>query len=177
MVGMVPPTTGGVSASTDRKNRLMKRLIRPLLVVIVLSSLPILPSQADAQGATCRGQQVTIDMNITGSGNGTPGNDVILGTAGADSINGLAGDDTICAGGGSDTVDGGPGRDFIYGGTGADTIHGGSEIDRLRTRAVTPPSQPVAEAAPLLTSLPVRYENPGGIVEVGVATVKQFSYV
>lgn len=84
---------------------------------------------------TCNGQRATIDMNRTGSGVGTPGNDVIVGTSGNDSIQGGGGDDIICGGNGNDTITGEAGRDWIDAGGGNDVVFGGSEIDRIYGRA------------------------------------------
>jgi methionine-rich copper-binding protein CopC len=44
-------------------------------------------------------------------GNGTAGNDTLVGTAGIDILNGNAGNDTLSGGGGNDTLDGGAGQD------------------------------------------------------------------
>lgn len=77
-----------------------------------------------AGAVLCNNKAVTIDMNVTGSGTGTPGDDVILGTPGDDFIYGLGGNDTICAGDGYDWIFGGDGEDELFGGLGIDIMFG-----------------------------------------------------
>ncbi len=57
---------------------------------------------------------------VSGTGDGTANNDLILGSANDDTINGQGGDDCIVAGGGSDYIDGGAGDDVILAGPGND---------------------------------------------------------
>jgi len=59
---------------------------------------------------------------IVTNGNGSTGNDLVLGTAGANTLNGGDGDDCLVAGDGDDTLDGGLGEDVCIGGAGADDI-------------------------------------------------------
>ena len=91
-----------------------------------------------AEVAQCQGRPVTIDMRRNGgNGQGTAGDDVILGTNGGDVIHGGEGDDVICAGPGDDRVDGGPGDDRIEGHDGHDELTGGPGHDVLRGNAGT----------------------------------------
>jgi len=65
---------------------------------------------------------LTLGTIIT-NGNGSTGNDLVLGTAGIDTLNGGEGDDCLVAGDGDDTLDGGPGDDDVcIGGAGVDDI-------------------------------------------------------
>ncbi|MDU8926238.1 calcium-binding protein [Alisedimentitalea sp. MJ-SS2] len=75
-----------------------------------------------------------------GSGEGTEGDDELIGGAGPDLLLGLAGDDTIMGGDEEDTIEGGTGNDFldgeedndvIRGGAGDDTIEGGVGDDTI----------------------------------------------
>lgn len=59
---------------------------------------------------------------IITDGNGTTGNDLVLGTAGANTLNGSDGDDCLVAGDGDDTLDGGLGADICIGGAGVDNF-------------------------------------------------------
>jgi len=85
----------------------------------------------------CAGINLT---NIIVNGNGTAGNDLILGTAGGNTINGEGGADCIVGGdgndrlsgsGGADVILGGGGNDRLNGNQGNDTLFGGSGNDRL----------------------------------------------
>jgi len=60
--------------------------------------------------------------NIITDGNGTAGNDLILGTIGIDTLNGGDSNDCLVAGDGDDTLDGGIGTDVCIGGAGIDDI-------------------------------------------------------
>ena len=71
----------------------------------------------------CSGINLTNVMVIIGSGNGTNGNDLILGSTGNDSIRGRGGDDCIVTGGGDDTLHGGNGNDVCDGGDGTDSAN------------------------------------------------------
>ena len=65
---------------------------------------------------------LTLGTIIT-DGNGSTGNDLVLGTAGIDTLDGGEGDDCLVAGDGDDTLDGGPGDgDVCIGGAGVDDI-------------------------------------------------------
>ena len=86
----------------------------------------------DRPPAFCRGVLVTINMNLGDSGQGTPGDDVILGTPGPDVIVGGDGDDIICGEAGDDEISGDAGLDFILGGEGDDVMTGGDGNDRIR---------------------------------------------
>jgi len=80
----------------------------------------------------CNGKVVTIDLNTNGgNGNGTSGNDVILGTPGSDVISAGTGNDVICAGAGDDRVLGGPGDDTVFGGAGDDKLFGRQGNDEI----------------------------------------------
>lgn len=61
-------------------------------------------------------------VTIITDGNGSAGNDLVLGTAGSDTLNGSDGDDCLVAGDGDDTLDGGLGTDVCIGGAGVDGI-------------------------------------------------------
>ena len=69
--------------------------------------------------------------NIVIGGNGTQGNDLILGSAGDDKLRGLGGDDCILGGDGNDILDGGKNNDIIIGGAGNDDLSGGQNDDYL----------------------------------------------
>ena len=58
------------------------------------------------------------------SGEGTSGDDLILGTAIGDQLSGLEGQDCIYGLAGTDTLDGGAGRDELHGGDGNDVLKG-----------------------------------------------------
>lgn len=79
----------------------------------------------------CHGLEVTIDLNNGDDGQGTAGDDVMLGTPDNDVINGRGGDDTICGGDGDDIINGGTGVDTIFGGDGDDRISGQGDNDLL----------------------------------------------
>ena len=66
---------------------------------------------------------LTLGTIIT-DGNGSTGNDLVLGTAGSNTLNGGDGDDCIAAGDGDDTLDGGSGTDVCIGGAGTDNFSG-----------------------------------------------------
>ena len=61
---------------------------------------------------------------IITDGNGSTGNDLVLGTAGSNTLNGSDGDDCLVAGDGDDTLDGGIGTDVCIGGAGTDGFSG-----------------------------------------------------
>jgi Ca2+-binding RTX toxin-like protein len=67
--------------------------------------------------------------NIVVAGNGTAGNDLILGTAGNDSLRGSDGDDCIVGGGGDDSLDGQKGNDIVLGQDGNDSLKGSQDTD------------------------------------------------
>ena len=75
----------------------------------------------DLAPSECSGMNLTSVIVITGSGNGTNGNDLILGSTGNDSIRGRGGDDCIITGGGDDWIHGGNGSDVCNGGAGTDS--------------------------------------------------------
>jgi Ca2+-binding RTX toxin-like protein len=66
---------------------------------------------------------------IVVAGNGTAGNDLILGTTGDDTLKGNDGDDCIVGGGGNDTLDGQKNNDILLGEDGTDEIKGGKDTD------------------------------------------------
>ncbi|MDF1501096.1 MAG: hypothetical protein P1P76_11565 [Anaerolineales bacterium] len=68
--------------------------------------------------------------NIVIGGNGTNGNDLILGSAGDDDLSGGNGADCIVGGGGNDNLNGGQkGNDILLGGEGDDSLKGGQDTD------------------------------------------------
>lgn len=83
---------------------------------------------SDDKGAT---DTATLSIIVSGTNNGTPGNDHLLGTAAAESFFGYAGDDTIDAGAGHDVLDGGAGSDVLIGGDGNDRFCLGSDNDAV----------------------------------------------
>lgn len=112
------------------------RLRRLGLHVLLLPAAAILlvslsGAAAEAQGATCNGELVTIDMNTGAPGLGTAGPDVILGTPGDDTIYALDGDDIVCGGDGRDRIYGGANNDRLFGNDGVDYIWGGGEDDTI----------------------------------------------
>ena len=62
---------------------------------------------------------------------GLQGNDTILGTANKDNLYGGAGNDTIRGGQGNDFIEGNQGKDTLYGGRGSDVIKGGDGADTI----------------------------------------------
>lgn len=66
---------------------------------------------------------------IIGSGEGTSGNDLMLGTATGDTILGRGGNDSITGEAGNDTLKGGGGADVMFGGDGEDDLRGGDGAD------------------------------------------------
>ncbi|MBN2502981.1 MAG: hypothetical protein JXB38_19535 [Anaerolineales bacterium] len=77
------------------------------------------PSECDALDLT----------TIVVDGNGTNGNDLILGTAGNDNMNGKKGDDCIVGGDGDDRIKGGQDNDILLGGAGDDDLDGDQDYD------------------------------------------------
>lgn len=75
----------------------------------------------DLAPSECSAINLTNVVVISGSGNGTNGNDLLLGSTGNDSIRGRGGDDCIVGGGGDDFIHGGNGTDVCNGGTGTDS--------------------------------------------------------
>ena len=65
------------------------------------------------------------------AGEGTAGNDLLLGSAAGDTLDGLGGRDCILGGGGADTLLGGEGADRLFGQGGNDTILGQGDSDVL----------------------------------------------
>jgi Ca2+-binding RTX toxin-like protein len=80
----------------------------------------------DLKPSECAALNLT---NIVVAGNGTAGNDLILGTAGNDSLRGSDGDDCIVGGGGDDTLDGQKGNDIVLGQGGNDSLKGSQDTD------------------------------------------------
>jgi Ca2+-binding RTX toxin-like protein len=74
----------------------------------------------------CNGLNLT---TIVVAGDGTAGNDLILGTAGNDTLRGSDGDDCIVGGGGDDTLDGQKGNDVLLGQDGNDSLKGSQDTD------------------------------------------------
>jgi len=80
----------------------------------------------DLKPSECAGLNLT---TIVVAGNGTAGNDLILGTAGNDTLRGSDGDDCIVGGGGDDTLDGQKGNDILLGQDGNDSLKGSQDTD------------------------------------------------
>ncbi|HZR96997.1 MAG TPA: hypothetical protein VFA56_14975 [Gaiellaceae bacterium] len=74
----------------------------------------------DLAPAQCAGMGLT---TVVTNGNGTNGNDLVLGTAAADTLNGNRGNDCLVGGNGNDTLRGGQGIDVCIGGGGIDTFN------------------------------------------------------
>ena len=86
-----------------------------------------LPISANAiKPAKCAALNLT---NIVVAGNGTAGNDLILGTAGNDNLRGSDGDDCIVGGGGDDSLDGQKDNDILLGQDGNDSLRGSQDTD------------------------------------------------
>jgi Ca2+-binding RTX toxin-like protein len=64
----------------------------------------------------CAGMGLT---TVVTNGNGTAGNDLVLGTAAGETLNGGNGNDCLVGGGGDDFLKGGGGNDVCIGGGGA----------------------------------------------------------
>ncbi|MGD8603395.1 MAG: hypothetical protein PVF49_02365 [Anaerolineales bacterium] len=77
----------------------------------------------DLAPSECSGINLVNVILISGNGNGTNDNDLILGSPGDDSIRGQGGDDCIIGGGGDDFLHGGNGTDVCNGGTGTDSAN------------------------------------------------------
>jgi len=80
----------------------------------------------DLKPSECAALNLT---NIVVGGNGTAGNDLILGTAGNDTLRGGNGDDCIVGGGGNDRLDGQRGNDILLGQDGNDRLRGSQDTD------------------------------------------------
>ncbi len=65
-----------------------------------------------------------LNLTTIRTGNGTDGNDLILGSAGGNNMNGRRGDDCILGGDGDDRLRGGRGADVILAGAGNDILDG-----------------------------------------------------
>ena len=87
-------------------------------------TLPITAN--DLKPSECAALNLT---NIVVAGNGTAGNDLILGTAGNETLRGSDGDDCIVGGGGDDTLDGQKGNDILLGQDGNDSLKGSQNTD------------------------------------------------
>jgi len=74
-------------------------------------------------GPYCAGQLVTINLQLTPTSVGTPGDDVVWGTPGDDVFFGLGGNDIVCARAGNDLIMTGNGDDIVFGEAGNDRIH------------------------------------------------------
>jgi Ca2+-binding RTX toxin-like protein len=104
----------------------LRLAIASLLLVVAASMSP-----AGAGGATCFGQQATIEAEQQGVTEGTAGPDVIIGTGGSDVIKAKGGNDRICGVGGDDQLLGGGGNDKMAGGGGSDKMAGGPDVDTV----------------------------------------------
>src|SRR5215208_655267 len=76
----------------------------------------------DIKPAACEALYLNNIVSGSGTLNGTPANDLIIGSAGADTIDGLGGDDCILGGGGDDSLIGHDGNDVCLGGPGSDSF-------------------------------------------------------
>ena len=138
---------------SDKKTKRSSRLFRfivPAALILILSSVVfaftaanlVPPSSADdgthpvtaneMKPEECAGLNLT---TIVTNGNGTNGNDLILGTAGNDSLNGKKGDDCIVGGDGDDNLRGGQDNDILLGGDGDDSIDGNNGEDQCYGQA------------------------------------------
>jgi Ca2+-binding RTX toxin-like protein len=80
----------------------------------------------DLKPSECSSLNLT---TIVVGGNGTNGNDLILGSAGNNTIRADDGDDCIVGGGGDDTLQGQRGNDIILGEDGNDSLRGNQDTD------------------------------------------------
>ncbi len=80
----------------------------------------------DLKPSECNSLNLT---TIVVAGNGTTGNDLILGTSSDDNLNGDDGDDCIVGGGGNDALQGQKGNDIVLGQDGDDTLRGNQDTD------------------------------------------------
>jgi Ca2+-binding RTX toxin-like protein len=74
----------------------------------------------DLAPVQCAGMGLT---TVVTNGNGTAGNDLVLGTAAADTLNGNQGNDCLVGGDGIDNLRGGAGTDVCIGGAGVDLFN------------------------------------------------------
>ncbi len=74
-------------------------------------------------------------LSVSGTFNGTGGNDFTFGKEGNDSFRGNDGNDSLFGMGGNDTLTGGAGNDNLTGGSGADTLTGGIGDDIFHVTA------------------------------------------
>lgn len=97
------------------------------LLAIVFTASNVVPSSnvgrsqrtigaQDLAPPQCAGMGLT---TVVTNGNGTAGNDLVLGTAVGETLDGNNGNDCIVGGGGDDTLRGGAGTDVCIGGGGA----------------------------------------------------------
>jgi Calcineurin-like phosphoesterase/RTX calcium-binding nonapeptide repeat (4 copies) len=100
-----------------------RRLISPLVAVLVLLPAPGVGPAGAASKPKCQDRVATIV--------GTKGNDVLHGTKKRDVIAGLAGNDIIRGLGAADRICGGSGHDRLYGGRGNDRLSGNTGNDSL----------------------------------------------
>lgn len=68
---------------------------------------------------------------VTGTAQGTTGDDVLAGNSANNRIDGLGGNDVVAGATGGDTLDGGTGDDRLSGGPGDDSLTGGADADTL----------------------------------------------
>ena len=90
------------------------------------------PTANEMKPPECDGLNLT---TIVVDGNGTNGNDLILGTSGNDNINGKQGDDCIIGGDGDDRIKGGQDNDILLGGAGDDDLDGDQDYDECYGQA------------------------------------------
>jgi Ca2+-binding RTX toxin-like protein len=120
--------------------RFLSRLTIFALVVLVLASVLTAAAAANNVQATLRTNQnigaptanqlkpsecasLNLTAIVTGSGSfqGSPASELILGSSGPNTIQGKGGTDCILGGGGDDVINGNAGGDVCIGGPGADT--------------------------------------------------------
>jgi hypothetical protein len=121
------------------------RFIIPISLILILSSAvfaltatnSVASSSASESSHTPTANEMkpsecdALDLTtIVTGGNGTNGNDLILGTAGNDNINGKQGDDCIVGGDGDDRIKGGQDNDVLLGGAGDDDLDGDQNYDQ-----------------------------------------------
>jgi Ca2+-binding RTX toxin-like protein len=103
-------------------------ITKALRVASVLALLIATSGLALAQQApTCNGKTATIH-GLSGTIDGTEGDDVIVGSANSDQITAKGGNDTICGLGGSDVIRPGLGDDYLDGGSHVEEADSGGHL-------------------------------------------------
>lgn len=83
-------------------------------------------------GATVSFAELMAQSGLPVVGDGTNGDDIMVGGNAADTLNGAAGNDRINGGDGADRLEGGSGDDILHGDGGDDRLNGGVGNDELR---------------------------------------------